>query len=410
MGSKKMERIMRHALGVLGVLAAGVLLAVSAAMNYRFGCSLGQSELDCNIYGAASAAADCMKALVPFYFFAAIKNRMWSQAGASAVVWVVVTSYSMMSALGHAALNRDVTAGARVTQSNSYGDLRADLKRTQEQLSWIPQHRPAMTVQGEIDAAKNKREWSWTDGCTKVNGKSQRDFCQSTLALNAELASALQADKLGTRVSDLQSKIEATPVAGRNSGADPQAAVILKLVNIVLPNTKLEDVQTALSLFVALLLEIGSGFGMYVAFSQWRLYDEKAPVAPAMASLVSVPAPVQASPMVAATRQRAVANDNKSAPKLVAPETDVERFYKECIDTQDGSSVTATNLYEDYCTWCEAQNKEPLALPTFGREFGELGVQKAKIAGRVRYIGIALKTGAEASEDTKQSSPIAQAA
>jgi phage/plasmid-associated DNA primase len=95
---------------------------------------------------------------------------------------------------------------------------------------------------------------------------------------------------------------------------------------------------------------------------------------------------------------------------LVAPETDVERFYKESIDTQDGSSVTATNLYEDYCTWCESQNKEPLALPTFGREFGELGVQKAKIAGRVRYIGIALKTGAEATEDTKQSAPIAVAA
>jgi hypothetical protein len=159
-----------------------------------------------------------------------------------------------------------------------------------------------------------------------------------------------------------------------------------------------------------LLLEIGSGFGMYVAFSQWRLYDEQAPVAPAMATLVSAPAPMQASPMVAASRPRTVANDNKSAPKLVAPETDVERFYKERIDTQDGSSLTATNLYEDYCTWCEEQQKEPLALPTFGREFGELGVQKAKIAGRVRYIGIALKTGAQATEDTKQSSPIAQAA
>ena len=76
---------MRHALGVLGVLAAGVLLAVSAAMNWRFGFSLGRTELDGQIYGAASAAAaDCMKALVPFFFFAAIRNRMWSQAAASA--------------------------------------------------------------------------------------------------------------------------------------------------------------------------------------------------------------------------------------------------------------------------------------------------------------------------------------
>ena len=37
---------MRHVLGVLGVVAAGVLLAVSAAMNWRFGVSLGRTELD----------------------------------------------------------------------------------------------------------------------------------------------------------------------------------------------------------------------------------------------------------------------------------------------------------------------------------------------------------------------------
>ena len=70
----------RHVLGVLGVIAAGVLLAVSAMMNYRFGYSLGKTPSDGHIYGLASAAADCFKALVPFFFFAAWRNRMWSQA------------------------------------------------------------------------------------------------------------------------------------------------------------------------------------------------------------------------------------------------------------------------------------------------------------------------------------------
>ena len=79
----------------------------------------------------------------------------------------------------------------------------------------------------------------------------------------------------------------------------------------------------------------------------------------------------------------------------------MDRFYKERTETRDGSSITATSLYEDYCAWCEDQQKEPLALPTFGREFGELGVQKARIAGRVRYIGIALKSAGELEEDKK---------
>src|SRR3990172_3891029 len=130
---------MRHALGVLGVLAAGVLLAVSAAMNWRFGFSLGRTEFDGQIYGAASAAADCFKALVPFFFFAAIRNRMWSQAVASAVVWTVVTGYSLTSALGHAALNRLDTTGNRAVQAASYKDLRSEAKRLEDQLAWIPQ-------------------------------------------------------------------------------------------------------------------------------------------------------------------------------------------------------------------------------------------------------------------------------
>jgi hypothetical protein len=83
------------------------------------------------------------------------------------------------------------------------------------------------------------------------------------------------------------------------------------------------------------------------------------------------------------------ANDNKSA---AAPETDVERFYKESVIASDLPDVTATTLYEDYCVWCEEQEKEPLELPTFGRELAELGVQKVKIAGRVRYNGIALRS------------------
>ncbi len=198
---------MRHALGVLGVLAAGVLLAVSCAMNWRFGFSLGRTEFDGQIYGAASAAADCMKALVPFFFFAAIRNRMWSQAVASAIVWVVVTSYSLTSALGHAALNRLDTAGQRTATADSYKDHRADLARAQEQLSWIPQHRPAQAVQADIDTLKNDRAWTYTESCSKVSGSKGRGFCQKYNALSAEFASAQQSIALEARIADIQGKM-----------------------------------------------------------------------------------------------------------------------------------------------------------------------------------------------------------
>jgi hypothetical protein len=373
-------------------------------MNWRFGFSLGRTELDGQIYGAASAAADCMKALVPFFFFAAIRNRMWSQALASALVWVVVTSYSLTSALGHAALNRLDTAGQRTATAANYKDHRADLSRAQEQLSWIPQHRPAQAVQADIDALKDDRAWVYTESCGKVSGSKGRSFCQKYHALSAELASAQQSIALEARIADIQGKMTNVTGAAVMTEADPQAAVLAKLAAIISPSIKVEDVQTALTVFIALLLEVGSGFGMYIAFSQWRLYDRHTPTAPRMVPVSTAAAAVAAPTAVAIAKPRSGANDNRSAPpaqRLIAPENDVERFYKERIETQDGSSLTATSLYEDYCAWCEDQQKEPLALPTFGREFGELGVQKARIAGRVRYIGIALKSAGELEEDKK---------
>ncbi len=313
---------MRHALGVLGVLAAGVLLAVSCAMNWRFGFSLGRTEFDGQIYGAASAAADCMKALVPFFFFAAIRNRMWSQAVASAIVWVVVTSYSLTSALGHAALNRLDTAGQRTATADNYKDHRADLSRAQEQLSWIPQHRPAQAVQADIDALKDDRAWAYTESCGKVSGSKGRNFCQKYHALSAELASAQQSIALEARIADIQGKMTNVTGAAVMTEADPQAAVLAKLAAMIAPSIKVEDVQTALTVFVALLLEVGSGFGMYIAFSQWRLYESHTPAAPRVVPVSTAAAAVAAPKAVAIAKPRSGANDNRSA---AGPKTDCSR-------------------------------------------------------------------------------------
>jgi hypothetical protein len=427
---------MRHALGVLGVCAAGVLLLVSAAMNWRFGFQLGKTEFDGLIYGSASAAADCLKALVPFFFFAAIRNKMWSQAVASALVWSVVTAYSLTSALGHAALNRADTSGQRAAQVLSYKDVRADLKRAKEERSWVPQHRPVTAVQAALTGFEKNRRYRWTDSCTKIKGRNNRKFCQEYTSAKIELASAQQAVKLESRIAELEGKLDGLKGV-THSSADPQAAVLTKLAGVFLPGVKIDDIQTALVIFIALLLEVGSGLGMYIAFSQWRVFEghgevvtrkrevtplavapANAPVSGPVRDVPQLPVAQEVQPEIAVESPKEVANDNKTQPnedthveeRAEGAVSDIERYRNERVEDQDGSSLTVSALYEDYCEWCEEEEKEPLALPTFGREFGELGVQKAKIAGRVRYIGIALIPGAKRTEDKKPTVPIVKAA
>ena len=256
---------MRHVLGVLGVIAASVLLVVSAMMNYQFGYSLGRTPTNSHIYGMASAAADCFKALVPFFFFAAIRNRVWSQAAAAALVWVVVTGYAFTSALGHAALNRFSTSGERVVAGTNYKDLRAELKRAEDQLKWIPPHRPPSTVEAEINVLKAQKSWLTSKDCTDATIRSSREFCQQYFKLAAEYASGQEAEKHRAKIGQLGAQTAKVTGAAVMGEADPQAGVISRLTGI-----EIGTVQTGLMLFVALLIEIGSGFGMYVAFAYWR--------------------------------------------------------------------------------------------------------------------------------------------
>jgi hypothetical protein len=411
----------RHALGALGVVAAGILLVVSAAMNYRFGFSLGKTALDGQIYGLASAAADCFKALIPFFFFAAIRNRMWSQAFAAAIVWTVVVAYSMTSALGHAALNRLDTTGKRAVEAAAYKDLRADAKRAEEQLTWIPAHRPAETVTAELSVLKAQRYWVVTRECTSVAGKGARDYCQQFHKLNAELASALQSQKLEARIADVGARLAKASGGSAMAEADPQASVLAKITGL-----EVDTVQTALTIFVALLIEIGSGFGMYVAFAYWRLHDAKAQpaaaaqvaaaaspaaqpavwtteaAAPAAPAVEPAPAEARDEPALQPVAVRLGANDNRTPVRPVVPESDVQRYYRErIVAAAEHASLTSSELYEDYCRWCEEKERVPFAHPRVTREVAELGVKKERIGKRTRYFGIALRTALADEEDKK---------
>jgi hypothetical protein len=410
---------MRHILGVLGVIAASILLVVSAMMNYRFGYSLGKTPTDGQIYGMASAAADCFKALAPFFFFAAIRNRVWSQAIAAVLVWIVVTGYAMTSALGHAALNRLDTSGQRAAASANYKDLRADSERAEKELKWVPAHRPADTVAAELNVLKAQRRWLLSKECTDIQGRLAREFCEQYFKLSAEYASAQRSQSLEARIAQNGAKIAGASGATVMQEADPQASVLARITGL-----QLETVQTGLTLFVALLIEIGSGFGMYVAFAYWRphqsLHGAPQPARPAAAEMqparkeetpleskegtpvAAKPDPIWTSEPPASETDGDVAasgppparpfgdNDNKNGPKWIMPENDVELFYKQGVQLAEDGSIVSQDLYDGYKLWAKSKEKRPLNHSRFSEDFEKLGYKTVQIAGRQRYVGITL--------------------
>jgi hypothetical protein len=443
--------MMRHILGVLGVLAALVLLVVSAMMNYQFGYNYGKTPVDGLIYGMASAAADCFKALTPFFFFAALRNRVWSQALAAVVVWIVVTLYAFMSALGHASTNRSFTNGERAAVTQNLQDISSDRKRLEddlksleEKMSWIPRHRPPETVKAEIHVMEGDRPWVSTKGCTDITIKPSRDFCAQHGKLKAELGAGEDYQRHEVRRAEISARISELSTRSENlrkgngvavmGAADPQANLIARLTG-----QDIETIQTALMLFVALLIEIGSGFGLYVAFAYWRpnqslhsigetephpprtgeakpaRKEEKAEASEERKDATQ-PAARAADPIWTADPATASAdagppavrfgdNDNQTGVKpAIMPPSDVERFYQEDVDSAgEGAWVASMRLNEAYKLWCKRNKRTALPMPNFTAEFDKLKVVKAEIGGGVKYFGIALKPDIERELEQKGS-------
>jgi len=374
---------MRHVLGIAGVTAAAVLLLVSAAMNWRFGYTLGKSEFESQLYGGASAAADCFKALLPFFIFAALRNRSYSQALGGALLFAVCFSYSLTSSLGFAALNRADITGVRLLKVETHSDLRADLERSREALKALPAHRPAGTVNGEIDAFKQNGRWLSSAGCADATAAKSMTYCEGFFKLKAELAIAEQADKLEGKVSQLSTRLGALDSEAGTKATDPQSQMLANLTG-----RTTEEVQMSLTVLIALLVELGASLGFYTAFSYWRIFDVKGLPAP---EAVRVTAPVPA--FAPAPMLQVLPGSSDPELRVAQPKTDVELYFDERVGRENGSSVTALALYDDYCQWCEAKGKQPLGLPIFTRRFSDLGVQKAKVAGRIRYMDVRLLFG-----------------
>ena len=369
---------MRHVLGIAGVTAAAVLLLVSAAMNWRFGYTLGKSEFESQLYGGASAAADCFKALLPFFIFAALRNRSYSQALGGALLFAVCFSYSLTSSLGFAALNRADITGLRVLKVETHADLRADLERSREELKSLPARRPVGTVAGEIEAFKQNGRWLSSAGCAEATAVKSMSYCEGFFKLKAELAIAEQSDKLEAKISQLTNRVSELDSAAAAKATDPQSQMLASLTG-----RSTEEIQLGLTLLIALLVELGASLGFYTAFSYWRIFDVKGLPAP---EPIRVPVPAFAPiPVLQAL-------PNCVDPELRAAQvkTDVELYFEERVGRENGSSVTALALYDDYCQWCEVKGRQPLGLPIFTRRFSDLGVQKAKVAGRIRYMDVRL--------------------
>ena len=103
------------------------MCAVSGAMNYLFMASLGKSPLEGQVLGAASAAADILKALLPFFIAWSWRDGRIVAAASGLFAFMFFVGFSLISAIGFAADNRGLLVEGRESLNSAYERMQREI-------------------------------------------------------------------------------------------------------------------------------------------------------------------------------------------------------------------------------------------------------------------------------------------
>jgi len=251
---------MRYLLSFVAVLAALVFMAASAAMNWVFLASLGKSPLEAQIFGAVSVAVDVLKSLLPIFIGWSLASNRRSFAAIASVVFVLFFSFSLMSAIGFAAGNRGAVTGGKEVIALRYQAAVRDVAEVDNKLKALPPSRPQGVVVEALRGLEQDKRWSSSKNCTEATAGESRAYCEGYFKTKAELATALEAARLEERLTAHRGEVKRLQDVGAAEEADVQAGLLSRVVGV-----NVSTAQMALVMFVAVLVELGAAFGLYLA-------------------------------------------------------------------------------------------------------------------------------------------------
>jgi hypothetical protein len=251
---------MRIVASLLGVLAGFMFIAPSGAMNWMFMTAQGKTPLEGQILGMVSIAVDAGKTLLPFFIAAAWAHRQWLRTLLGAGAFALFFTFSLLSALGFVATNRDATASSRAVIISLFQLASKEIEDTGTRLAALGITRPEGEIKAEIDRLKQDRHWRSPQVCEDTRPRASRNICAQMFALDGELARAAAAQELRERIETLKQEIKRLQDRGSGEDKDPQAGFIAHLSGL-----KLLQAQQILNAFMAVLIEIGAASMLYLA-------------------------------------------------------------------------------------------------------------------------------------------------
>ncbi|MCD8571198.1 MAG: hypothetical protein LRY76_06715 [Alphaproteobacteria bacterium] len=339
---------MQALISMAGSAAALVLCAVSAAMNYLFLSSLGKTPLEGQVLGAASASADVLKALLPFFIAWSWQARRLIAAVSGSLAFAFFAGFSLLSAIGFAADNRGALVQERADLSSAYARVQDMRAYADAQRKALPTHRASAIVSEEIARHRQNRRWASTKGCTDATEKLSRDYCAAYFSLRAERATAQEAERLASEIGALDAEASRLRAQGAGNDSDPQVSLLSRILG-----QEKEPVRLTLIIAVALLVEIGASLGLFLASGHGG------------------------------------AGKKAAEPETERPAGSVEDFALEALVPSNNTGMPISALFNLYQRWCSSRSYTALPEGVFSRDFDDLARAVGLAKRNRQYCGIA---------------------
>jgi uncharacterized small protein (DUF1192 family) len=346
---------MKTILSIIGIAAALVMAAVSAAMNYAFLASLGKSEIEGQILGAASASADLLKVLLPFFIAWAWREQRFVAALSGGGVFTLFAGFSLLSAIGFAASNRGAVAEGRVALDGTYARVQQEFERKTAARSALPTGRPATVIAEELRAAEQSRLWTRTKNCSEATEPASRAFCDAFYRLRAEQAAAEEATRLDSDIAALGDELARLKAEGAGQARDAQVSTLSGLFR--LPEDQL---RLALIVAVALVVELGSSLGLYLAAGPFT------------------------GPIAGSNTKT-----SRPEPEIARAVGDIEDFCLEALVASNSGAMSVQDVGDTYAAWCKRQNWRPLDREAFEQRFSALAAALGLVLRNGEVQGLA---------------------
>jgi hypothetical protein len=242
----------------------------------------------------------------------------------------------------------------------NYGELQSEIGRLDEKRKSLREHRAQSEVEAAINALlarsviTNQRMQgtvrSISHDCQRTDARTV-ELCAKVSELRGELAVANEEHDLSARLVMLSEELRQLRERGGARAADPQAELLARLSG---GSLAAHDIGPALSVLLAIMIELVSAFGLAVL-----------------------------SASAEATNRAKDTNEKGGAV--------IDYLAERVEPAAERSALPASDLYADYQAWCLQHQRVALSLPGFvsalDRAREENGLRQIR-KRKDRYYGI----------------------